>query len=108
MKAFMMFMAGSILTIYIAQSAQILGFALFVPASVYYVNELVEQKDRVKGQAYMTVTNTLGSIFGSLFGGFILDEKGVSVMLLVSFVMGIIGMLIIFGSINRTREKAII
>ena len=56
----------------------------------------------------MTVTNTLGSIFGSLFGGFILDEKGVSVMLLVSFVMGIIGMLIIFGSINRTREKAII
>ena len=52
------------------------AFALYIPASVYYVNETMAPRDKFKGQAVMTATNTLGGVIGSLLGGFLLDHSG--------------------------------
>ena len=100
-KALFTFLAPNVFGIYIAQCTQILGFALQVPASVYYVNALMQNKDRVKGQAFMTATNTLGSIAGSLAGGFLLDGYGVKTLLLTGFLTGVVGMLITFVSTEK-------
>ena len=82
--------------IYLAQSVQLLGFALYVPASVYYTNNLIRKSDRAKGQAFMAATNTVGSVFGSLLGGRLLDILGVPSMLLAATVISAVGMGLVF------------
>jgi len=102
-KSLLTFLAGSMMTIYIAQLSQALGFALFVPASVYYVNHIMKEKDKVKGQAFMTVTNTVGSIVGSLAGGLLIDYTGVGNMLIISTIIAFIGAIIIFFGVEHKK-----
>ena len=81
-------LAGNVMTMYLAAMLQIGSFALYIPSSVYYVNETMLDQDKFKGQAVMTATNTLGGVFGSLFGGFLIDNAGVGAMNTVCFAMG--------------------
>lgn len=104
LKAFLTFMATSITGVYLAQLAQIGGFALSVPASVYYTNSLIRPKDRARGQSFMTVTNTVGSIFGSTVGGFILDQRGVSSMLMIATAAGALGTVLVFFSTEKCQD----
>lgn len=90
-KSILTWLATSIGAIYVAQSLQMLAFAIMVPATVYYVNRLMAPTDRVKGQAYMTMTSTLGSVIGSLTGGMLIDAAGVPTMLLVGAVVAAVG-----------------
>ena len=97
-----MLIAGSIGGVFVAQTAQMFGFALFTPASVYYTNSLIRPSDRVKGQAYMTATNTIGSVFGSFLGGILLDVNGVPTMLLAAFAAGAVGTVILIFTAEKT------
>ena len=96
LKGFLIFCATGISGVYLAQTAQMFGFALFVPASVYYTNSLIREQDRAKGQAFMTATNTIGSIFGSLVGGFLVDGKGIVFTVLIATVIGAMGTVLTF------------
>lgn len=104
LKAFLTFMAVDITGVYLAQIAQIGGFALSVPASVYYTNSLIRPKDRAKGQSFMTVTNTVGSIFGSTLGGLILDVSGVPAMLIAATLAAVLGTLLAFVSTEKCQD----
>ena len=84
-------LAPSVGAIYAAQILQFIAFGLMVPASVYYVERLMPAADRVKGQAYMTMTSTLGNVSGSLIGGFLLDAFSVPVMLTVGSATALVG-----------------
>lgn len=101
LKAFFTFVATGIGGVYGAQTAQMFGFALFTPASVYYTNSLIRPSDRAKGQAFMTATNTIGSVFGSLLGGFLIDGPGLPAMLLTSVIFAVIGAVLVFLSVER-------
>lgn len=105
-KAFMMFTAAGTTGIYLAQIIQMLGFALFIPASVYYANSHMPEEDRAKGQAFMTAANTAGGVFGSLLGGFLLDQKGVPFMILVSVLISAGGTVfaLLFAESGRDGE----
>lgn len=90
---------GNVFQFYLAQILQMGAFALYIPASVYYVNETMEATDKFKGQAVMTGTNTLGGVIGSLLGGFLLDYTGSTApMLLTGFVMAAVGAVLLFFS----------
>ena len=89
-------LAGNVMTMYLAAMLQIGSFALYIPSSVYYVNETMLDQDKFKGQAVMTATNTLGGVFGSLFGGFLIDNAGVGAMNTVSFAMAAAGAVLVF------------
>lgn len=84
-------LAPNIPTFYGVQIFQILGWGLMAVASVYYVDSIMETEDKVKGQTYMTMTYTIASILGSLFGGRLLDWSGVQGMLIVGTAAGAIG-----------------
>ena len=58
-----------------------LGWALISVASVYYVDTVLDRGDAIKGQAYLTMTFTLGSVLGALAGGRMLDLVGADVLL---------------------------
>lgn len=97
LKAAAYLCVGNVFQFYLAQLLQMGAFALYIPASVYYVNETMEETDKFKGQAVMTGTNTLGGVIGSLLGGFLLDCAGSTAPLLFTgFVMAATGAVLLF------------
>ena len=77
------YLATNMVMIYIAQVLQMGAYALFIPASVYYVNCKVDNKDIVKGQSFVTTSMTMSGVFANIIGGFLLDAVGVSEVLLI-------------------------
>lgn len=106
-KSLGIYLATNITGLYAAHFAQLLSFAIFAPATVFYINELMDAKDRVKGQTYMTATITMGGIFGSLLGGYLIDQFYVKYMLLVALVIAIVGsfLMIVF---TENEKKPVI
>ncbi|WP_105203254.1 MFS transporter [Neobittarella massiliensis] len=102
LKAATLALAGSVAGVYVSQCCQIGAYALFIPASVYYANDLMEEPDKVKGQAVMTVTNTLGGVFGSLLGGWLIDQFGIRIMLYCGVGITLLGVLVSNIFIQRT------
>lgn len=98
-------LAPNMMTYYAVQIFQMFGWALITVSSVYYVNSIMEEQDAIKGQAYMTMTYTLGSVLASLIGGMLIDAAGVNSMLGVSVAAGAIGMLIIMGTARPSGGK---
>ena len=96
MRAAGFMLAGNMMVMYLAAMLQIGSFALYIPSSVYYVNETMLDQDKFKGQAVMTATNTLGGVFGSLLGGFLIDHAGVGAMNTVCFAMAAAGAVLVF------------
>ena len=90
---------------YLAQILQMGSFALYIPASVYYVNETMEDADKFKGQAVMTATNTLGGVIGSLIGGILLDYAGVTPLLVTGFAAAVLGAVLLFFACRNIGTK---
>lgn len=78
-----------------AQPLQMLGYGLFTPASVYFVNESVPPADRVRGQTIMMVaSNGLGGMLGGLLAGATLDRGGANGMLWGCIACGCVGIVL--------------
>ena len=90
------YFATSMFMIYMAQVCQMFAYALFVPASVYYVNKKIAVADRVKGQSLVTTSMTLSGVFANFVGGIMLDALGVGHVLLVGVILSVIGGVIVF------------
>lgn len=100
-------LAPNIFTIHLSQAFQMLAFALFTPASVYYVNSIIEDQDKVKGQSMLGIaTMGLAATVANITGGTILDTFGVSDMLLVGTIVTAIGFVIICISTKQTEIAA--
>jgi PPP family 3-phenylpropionic acid transporter len=97
-------LAPSILPFYFVQILQLGGWALITVSSVYYVNSIMEEQDAIKGQAYMTMTYTLGSVLGALIGGSLIDLAGVNAMLIFATISSGIGMLIVLLAAQRPKQ----
>lgn len=100
-KHILTFLATNMAMIYLAQIFQMGAFALYIPASVYYVKQKIDQDDLVKGQSCVTVSMTLSGIFASLMGGILLDTVGVHNVLLVGAIFSVIGMIIGLMTIEK-------
>lgn len=103
-KALAGFFASSMGMIYATQMLQMPSYAVYIPVSVYYVNVIMKESDRVKGQAYTTSAMTGGAVIGSLLGGTCLDLSGVSAMLMACIICSAVGMVLIIGF---TRQKGV-
>lgn len=100
-KAVVILFAGSIFLINVAQSLQMFGFALHTMASVYYTNQIVAQKDLVKGQTLMATANTVGGIVGAFLGGQLLSFLSVSMMLVIGTIISLVGTVIVCLTIEK-------
>ncbi|MBR3109513.1 MAG: MFS transporter [Clostridia bacterium] len=95
LKALGTLLAPNMSVFYLVQVFQPLGWGLMTVASVYYVNSLMREQDRIKGQAYMTMSLSAATILGSLGGGWMIDAIGVNGMLIVAVVCGAAGTAIV-------------
>lgn len=98
-------LAPNILSFYAVQVFQMLGWALITVSSVYYVNAIMEKEDAIKGQAYMTMTYTLGNVAGALIGGALIDSMGVVSMLVFATVSAAAGMGIMLFMAQKAKES---
>lgn len=101
-------------TVILAQPLQMLGYGLFTPASVYFVNESVPQADRVRGQTIMMVaSNGMGGMLGSYVAGRALDLGaglpigGANLMLLCCTALGAVSVLLAFLALKAKKSARI-
>ncbi len=104
LKLIIMFMANSMLVIYLAQLTQILGYGLLFPALVSFIDHIMDKREAVRGQAVFTVALTVGNVIGSVLGGIILDAYSVTALLGISSILSVIGSLIIMALINMIKH----
>lgn len=97
------YLSSDMIMIYGAQVLQMFAFAIFTPASVYYVNKLIDKENLVKGQSMITVIYCASGIIANFAGGLLLDSLGVGKVLLIGVILTVIGALIALFSIEKTN-----
>lgn len=105
LKHTLTYFATNMFMIYLAQATQMLAYALFIPASVYYVDKLFDAKDAVKGQALVTTSMTVSGVLASFLGGILLDNMGVYETLLLGLVLSAIGTIVMIITVENVNKK---
>ncbi len=100
-KILILVFAADMIFMYVSQSFQLFAYAVFIPASAYYVSETMADHDQVKGQAYVTSAITIGGVFSNLVSGVILDNIGIKPMLITGTVICLIGVAAAFAALKR-------
>lgn len=90
--------------LYIAQTAQTLGYAMFAVSTVYYAGSVMEKRNVVKGQTYLGTANTLGCMLAYALGGTLIDAVGVNNMLLVCVGISVAGCGLALISLERVEK----
>ena len=104
LKALCFYSAKGMGLIYLGQTLQMLSFALNCPATVYYSDKVMEEKDKLTGQALMGMTGILGNVLGAFFGGLILSESGVKAMTLFGVIIAACGTGLTGLSLLRSKK----
>lgn len=104
-KALLTLLAVNVGWLYLAQCLQFFAYAMFTPASVYYVNQVIRGVDKVKGQAGMTMALGVSGMVANFLGGMMLDSRGgVSFMLTVGLGISLAGLLLVLLLIERPQR----
>lgn len=97
--------AKSVTMIFAAQFLQLFSFALFLPAMVSFIDEIMSKGEAVKGQALFTTMITVSSVAGSLIGGVILDFSGAGLLTLISTVVTAAGTAVVILTVDRAEKE---
>ena len=103
-KAIIVWLSPSLMTLTFGFALQVVSFALYIPASVQYANIMIDEKDTVKAQMMFNLMQTGGAVFSSIIGGWLIDFSGISHALLVGAILSCIGTIIAFTAIQNTKR----
>ncbi|MCI6012870.1 MAG: MFS transporter [Firmicutes bacterium] len=103
LKTVLIWQAGSVQTVLLAQGLQLFSFALFLPAMVHFIDQNMQRGEAVKGQALYTAMTTVASVICSLLGGLILDVYGAERLMMLATALTAIGAAVIFVMIGKIR-----
>lgn len=105
LKAIGIFLASSVMGLYTVSVLQALSYALLIPITIYYANEVMHSQDMFLGQSLLTMSLTLGGVVGTLSGGFILDLYGIRTLNLTGVVVTILGGVIIWLALRQEATQ---
>lgn len=100
-KILITWFAPSVQVVLLSQLTQLTSFALFLPAMVKFIDQLMCKGEAVKGQALYTTMGTVAAVLSSVLGGFILDHSGAKALLATSFTFTAVGIVIIFATVDK-------
>lgn len=104
-KPLILLNSGSLAMAYLGFGLQGLSFGLFTPAAVYYVNNALPARLRVKGQAvFSMITSGAAICAGNLLGGWLQDRFGLRMMLAICAAAALMGMLVVI-SLPEEKEE---
>lgn len=101
LKNLVTYFAPSVTVILLSQGLQLFSFALFLPAMVQFISEVMREGEAVKGQALYTAMTTVATVLASLLGGWILDFSGAKMMLIAATIVTTAGTVIIWYTVDR-------
>ena len=104
-KILILVFAKSLVWLFISQGFQLFAYAVFIPASAYYVSGTMSDSDQVKGQAYVTSAITTGGVFSNLLSGIILDNLGMKPMLICGSIVCFAGVLTAFAALKKPDRR---
>ncbi len=102
-KTLLMFLAVNMSGVFLSQFMQIGAYAVYIPASAYFVDMCLSEHDKVKGQAYINCAITLSGVFSNLLCGRILDVYGKGTMLMLGCIVSAIGVVITVMATKKTK-----
>ncbi len=106
LKNIILIFAASVPAVIIAQVCNISTVAMFASAAAYYCNGIVSCEETVQVQALFTGTAmAAGRIVGNLLGGVILDNAGITALLLVCVGYALLSITLLQVS-HRLRKKS--
>lgn len=106
LQIFSLLFAENIWGVYFSQCLQFFSYGLFIPASTYYLNTILTDNDKAKGQSALGIfTFGLGGLFSSLLGGILLDAFPVKTLIAVECCIAFIGLVGVYWSCHRLRIK---
>lgn len=105
-KTLVTLLAPNVFWVNASMLIQFFAYAMFIPASVFYVNEVIRGVDQNKGQALMGMVMGISGLAGNFLGGVMLDSKGgVPFMLTVGLGVSVVGFVML---VVIDRRKAVI
>ena len=104
-KTAILIFATSMIGMYVSQSFQMFAYAVFIPVAAYFADNVMMEKDKVKGQAFINSAITLGGVFSNLICGKLLDAFGVKTMILTGVAVCLLGVLIVVIAIYPMMKK---
>lgn len=100
-KAVATVFTGSLWMLFAVQLLQMPAYALYLPASVYFANEITGEGDRVRAQAYVNAAGMgVGYVVGNLVGGALLDHFETISVSIAATVFGAIGFVLMVLSLS--------
>ena len=88
-----------------SQSMQILAYAPFAMASMYFTNEAVKPRSRVMAQGLLVGMNEAGFMIGGLTGGIVLDHSGIRTLLWLGVAMTVIGSALMLRAVGEFEKR---
>ncbi len=104
-KILILVFAGNLSWVFVSQSFQLFAYAVFIPASAFYVSSTMADSDQVKGQAYFTSAITVGGVFSNLVSGVILDRLGMKPMLITGSAVCFAGVIFAYAAYRSGAAK---
>lgn len=108
-RALILMVSTSVAGVFAQQVLQILSYAIYASAAVYYTDQVMQPEDKVTGQALTSGVATVGAVIGNLCCGWVLDLQGIQAMFLVLFALTVVGTAIVFVASrgkSRTAEAS--
>ncbi|NLD19768.1 MAG: MFS transporter [Clostridiales bacterium] len=104
-KIALCYIANSVAMILVAQFFQLVSFALFLPAMVHFINEVMRKGEAIKGQALFTTMITVTTVFSSFLGGIILDVSDAKMLTLISTIATAAGAALIIATVDKAGNS---
>ena len=101
-----LYAGAGIWSVYLSQALQMFGYAVFIPASSYFINGRMAETDKVKGQMLLTEAITVSCIFGQLVGGYSIQRIGVPATMLTGCGLSVLGLVLLTLGIRKSRTPA--
>lgn len=105
-KAFILALLVDAKMVVILQVTQAVGYGLYLPAGVDFINQVMMRKDEVRGQLFLGMSTFSGYVLASLTGGVILDHFGPVTIRWVGFLVTAIGLVACLISIPKLSTIA--
>lgn len=104
-KSVVTMLAGNVTVLYVASFMQFGAFALYTPASVYFINKYMKKAHSSIGQALVgSCTLGLGGTLGNLLGGFLIDGYSIPVMLMCAIGLSTVGAVGMIVAMRMVKE----
>ncbi len=104
-KDVLILLAPNMTVYYIAMVFQMFSYAILIPASVYFADENIAPEDRNQGQAIIGAAGTIGGLFASFVGGFLLSILTVRTTLYVGIGVAVVGAVLMLVGIHKLNKK---